>query len=362
MKFIFIEANIEEVPCDEMELEGALLFLDDLTMYLKECQQQNIYTYRLLEDDKPVYEGTLNLPQDDFRFYEQIRQQVLAIEDPNTRQFWDYLEPLLLASSSRLKDERAHFLCQEEQQSHLSTDERNDSNEKHYDSEEHDSIEEDGRNEDELEPVPQGIVVTKRFLVFFVAGILTIGVLAISIKVVPSFMQDRTPSYQQLLSQEKYVKAGKLYPEKTKAIEEILYQKVLDNRSDQTMKKLLRFNQSYETLFGTFDLAIFQKNYSEAISVYEGDESSFENKEDRLLLVGYAYLKEEKVKQAETISSGLKSRELEKKLFKYNQLKQAISEKEAELKELEKGGSKNREQAEKVANERFDLQEQLLNI
>ena len=81
-----------------------------------------------------------------------------------------------------------------------------------------------------------------------------------------------------------------------------------------------------------------------------------------MVLVGYSYLKEEQLDEAKKVIESLKSVELEKKIYDYEQLKRLIDEKDKELKELEKGGSKNREKAEEVAAEKFDLLEQLVNL
>ncbi|OOG23306.1 hypothetical protein BZK37_17775 [Enterococcus casseliflavus] len=95
---------------------------------------------------------------------------------------------------------------------------------------------------------------------------------------------------------------------------------------------------------------------------FEDNRSVFQEENVRLLFVGYAYLKTDQLSQAKQINASIHQIELEKKIYLYEQLTRSIAEKEKELKELEKGGYKNREQAEKVANEKFELQEQLQNL
>lgn len=173
---------------------------------------------------------------------------------------------------------------------------------------------------------------------------------------------DNQSSYEQLISNHAYSDAASAYPKKVDDIEQLLYENVLDKKDEKSRDQFKNFIDKNKTKFGRFDESILDSDYTTAVEEYEKNNDKFNNDTNRLTLVGYAYLKINAIDQAKQVAKIQTLIELEKKIFEYEQLTQAISEKEEELQKLASGGSKNRKKAEEVATEKFALQEELLNL
>lgn len=321
MDFLFVELDNEELPNEPLPLKNANAFLQDLNEYLKEKQEIKEYPFELIYDGDVLYKSSIRLPvESSFSLREIIESELESLQNKEATDFLKWLQPFF--------------------------DEQTES--------------------EQVRPRPKkkkstskpNLSLTNRKVIFFVLLLIGVGLFALFR---PSSGEEK-PSYTELISSKDYLVAGKEYPKKHVDIEQTIYESILEKRTDTKISQLKQFNDKYPTVFGNFDLAIFNKEYEIAIKYFEDDPSEFKNDKERMVLVGYSYLKEDRVIEAKEISGTLKSIELEKKIYDYEKLKGLIEEKEKELKELEKGGSKNREKAEEVAAEKFDLQEQLVNL
>lgn len=170
--------------------------------------------------------------------------------------------------------------------------------------------------------------------------------------------KEKEPTLQEYLSNQEFLKAGKAYPDELAAIENELF--MLTRQKDKSyLKQLEEFNQAYPTKQGSFDLAMFAFDYEEAMILYEKAPSAFENDEIRLALIGYAFLKMDKVEDAKKILSKAKNAELEKYVRQYEQLLLIVQEKEKEISELQKKPSENKEKIEKSINELYEAKEKI---
>lgn len=206
------------------------------------------------------------------------------------------------------------------------------------------------------------IRISKRHLfyigVFFIVLIVGAG----CFKYFSSTSADEKTSYDELIKKGYYLEAGKEYPNKKKAIEQILYDQTVDSKNSKTKETLIQFQEVYPTAYGEFDLSILDNDYSKALKEYETNKKTFEGNQDRLVLVGYCYLKEDKLDDAKTIVDKTNSTELERYVYKYEQLQSEITTLEKQLKELKKDPVGNRDDIEKSMNELFDAKEELLNL
>lgn len=330
MEIVFLGDNAEEIEDHPLSLKQANEWLQDMNQYLIEHLETKEYPYKIYDYDQVIFENSIELPiVDTFTLVSEIAKELSELEGEDGQKFREYLLPKLGIDVPQIEEIKKTETTM---------------------------IEEKKIVESDLKELPHA----KRKKSFL---LLVVGVILIVIGVfVLLGMRSRPPTYEELIKQENYQEAGKVYPKKIGAIEQHIYDTILDNRTTKTTNQLQTFNKAYPTTFGTFDLAIFNKKYNEAITAYELNRKKFESDNERMILVGYAYLKEDKLTEAQAISKQTQSTELDKKIYSYQQLQKAIEEKNKELKELEKDGSKNRDQAEKVASEKFDLQEQLLNL
>ncbi|MCG4734743.1 hypothetical protein L0M92_14155, partial [Casaltella massiliensis] len=79
------------------------------------------------------------------------------------------------------------------------------------------------------------------------------------------------------------------------------------------------------------------------LEIYGQDKKAFRNLKNRLILVGYSYLKQDDLKNAEELNKEIKSTELDQYIYKFNQLTLFIKEKEKEIEQLQKDPIKNQE-------------------
>lgn len=320
MEFLFVETDSEELPNEPLPLEKANAFLHDLNEYMIENKEKKEYPFELIFEGDTLYKSIIDMPiENDFSLQLLIESELRKLNTKEAADFLTWLQPFFEERSAvekiKPKKQKTRY--------------------------------------------PINLSALQRKVIFFVL-IVVFGLGAFSL-LSPS-NGEKQISYSELISNKEYLTAGRQYPKKHEEIEQEIYNSILEKRTDDKINQLEKFNNKYPTIFGNFDLAIFNKEYDEAIGCFEGDSSKFERDKERMILVGYSYLKEDQLDAAKKVSESLKSVELEKKIYEYENLKQLIDEKEKELKELEKGGSKNREKAETVAAEKFDLQEQLVNL
>lgn len=194
--------------------------------------------------------------------------------------------------------------------------------------------------------------------VFFVALFLAVA----GFKYFSATSAQEKPTYSELMKKEYYLEAGKEYPEKQAAIEQVLYDKTVDSKNKKTKETLIQFQKVYPTPFGTFDLAILESDYGKALKEYEREKEDFKGNQDRLVLVGYCYLKTDQLAEAKTIVDETKSTELERYVYKYEQKQDEIKSLEKTLTDLRKNPVDNKDEIEKTMNALFDAKEELLNL
>lgn len=169
------------------------------------------------------------------------------------------------------------------------------------------------------------------------------------------------PTLAEYLENEQYEQAAQEYPKKISEIENQLFL-VVQEKGRNHLSELISFQKKYPTEIGRFDIAMFEYEYAEGITVYEADPKMFESDSTRSLLVGYAYLKENKLKQAEEVQQVISSPELEKFIRQYKHYTSIIEEKEKEISELQKKPSENKEKIEKAIETLYDAKKALSEL
>lgn len=173
--------------------------------------------------------------------------------------------------------------------------------------------------------------------------------------------KESKPSMETLLKEQKFNEAVDVYPNKINYVENQLFEYVQQNGRKQ-LDKLKEFQKNYPTKYGQFDLYMFDYDYSEGISIYEANKKLFTKDDVRLLLVGYAYLKVNKLSKAEEIQKEIENPELEKYIRQYRQYQQIIDEKEKEIKELQKKPTENKQKILKAIDELYEAKQSLTEI
>lgn len=153
-----------------------------------------------------------------------------------------------------------------------------------------------------------------------------------------------------------YQKAAERYPESIQDIENELFH-LIQSEDEAYLDDLQQFQEHYPTVQGEFDLAMFDYDYDQAISVYEKNPEEIE--QSRLLLVGYAYLKIDQLENAKRMFEVSENAELEKLILQYQQLMSIISEKEKEIKELEKKPTENKAKISQAIEELYQTKKEL---
>jgi hypothetical protein len=348
LNFRFLETqNMEVAENRVLSLEQALMLLDRLNSRATEEGKVKSCVFCLeQEDETSVLEMELNLPVENFNLFLEIETGLRAINDsPETAEFIEYIrKEFPKYSLPKVVPEVKRTVLKRKKR-------------------------EPDTKETESEKPPKKAVTMKvnRKIIITILGIVFIICLSFAglyfLKNSPG--EGRTEelkSYESLLAEGEYNQAASLYKNKVDDIEQILYEKVLDKKDEKSRDQLQNFIDKNKTKFGRFDESILDSDYTTAVEEYETNNDKFKNDTNRLTLAGYAYLKINDIDQAKKVAKIQTLIELEKKIFDYEQLKQAIQEKEEELQKLAAGGSKNRKKAEEVATEKFALQEELLNL
>ncbi|MGM0020243.1 hypothetical protein IGK80_001122 [Enterococcus sp. DIV0609] len=330
MYFQFVSSEMEEVPNEQIPLSKVNDYLKDLNDYLQ-GEEQKGYPFQLKTEEEVFYSGYLYLPteKEEFSLYDEINEQLEEIHSEEAKQLADFLKAYFVNLSSNKEEKEEIELLEEDRESETK----------------------EVSNQKTKRRINRKLSIVV-FVALFFSCMASIGYVHFIKKT----------SFETLIQTEEYIKAGENFPNKANEIEQMLYMSMLEKQTTKKIKTLKQFTKKFSTTFGSFDVSIFEKDYSSAIHSYEAKKDSFINDTERLTLVGYAYLKEEAIEEAKTIQKQTRNIELEEKIFRYEQLTQAIKEKEVELEKLSKEGSKKREQAEKVANEKFRLKEELQNL
>lgn len=112
------------------------------------------------------------------------------------------------------------------------------------------------------------------------------------------------PSYQELLKKNAYLQAASLYPDKLEQIEWL----ISENQDVENLKKL---QKKYPTIQGDFDLEFYQKNWQKVISF-----RSIELDTSRQIKLAFAYIRLDRMEEAEIVAKHLSSKSLNKEIQK----------------------------------------------
>lgn len=370
----FIEIDGLELPNDrKLKLVDGVLLLERQNDELLSSGELGFVVYQLYfaENEDVVYSDSLDLPIDSFNFTSEIEKSLTAGGESLTPEMEQFLT--VIYKELKQKKERKRKVRPQRKQTVVLDNAQ--------------TVEESPQ-ETAHEPPPEKIAETKpkkvskvkspnnQFEVShrFTGTKIKIPLIALAIiflciclgvgamTVLPKLFADRAPSYEALIKDEKYFDAAKSFPDHREEIEQQLYEKALDKRSTETEQQLENYQEKYPTKYGEFDLAILNHNYDQALSLYKKKPKDFQDSKDRMTLVGYCYLKKNRPKEARDISLEIQSVELEKYVYKYEQLVAQIKEYEKQLEELKKDPVKNRDKIEKTLNDLFDSKEELVNL
>lgn len=348
------EKNMLVATDRPLELSRGLELLEKKNQEALETKQTMLCSYELTYQGKVIYQSSLEFPIENFDLFEQIKSDLTQVSanETDVQEFIIFLAPFFPKKKGNKGNNKANPFRREPIKSETK-DTPPTSN----------LFKSSNENEDKQVkksrkplPIKKIVITTAAFL--FVGILLFFSANFIKSKT----LADKTPSYSELIKQKEYDKAVKFYPDSKENIEELLNQQALEKKSIETLSQLKEFDGQFPTVFGSFDIAILEADYRQAISTFEGNKNKFKHDTNRLILVGYSYLKLEQLEPVKVIIQETQSIELEKKLFQYEQLTIEINELEQELIELEKGGSKNKAKAEEVINKKFKLQEERLNL
>lgn len=324
----------------KIPLVQALEILSKKNIQSKEANITMNCSYQLIYEEDEIYQSTISFPKENFNLFQSIEQDMLDLNNgtlnQETEEFLMFLAKIFPKNIVKLTN--------------------NDI--KEYEPKQ--VIEKPKKVKKTRQPINQKLVakILVSVVLFFVVGF---GVVY-SVQHFSRAEKPKEVTYDTLIEEQQYLEAGKKYPKKIEAIENLLYEKAITSKKQEALDTLSDFNTSYPTIFGEFDLGIVINDYKQALETYEKNSDAFKKEQERLTLVGYCYLKENNLDKAKEISKTIDSVELEKKIFEYTQLSIEIEELEKQLSELEKGGSKNKDQAQKIAEQKFDLMEKRLNL
>lgn len=345
------EENMSVATDRPLELKRGLELLEKKNQESLETKQLMRCSYELTYQDKMIYQSSLEFPIENFDLFEQIKSDLAQVSanEADIQEFIIFLAPFFPKKKGNNK-------VSPFRREPIKKESKDTTSESQLPPAQKSKEEKKIKKSRKLLPIKKILIATTVFL--FVGVLLFFSANFIKSKT----LADKTPSYNELIKEKAYDKAVKFYPDSKENIEELLNQQALEKKSIETLSQLKEFDSQYPTVFGAFDIAILEAEYRQAISTFESNKNKFKHDTNRLILVGYSYLKLEQIEPVKMIIEETQSIELEKKLFQYEQLTIEISELEQELKELEKGGSKNKAKAEEVINKKFKLQEERLNL
>lgn len=326
ISFVFNEVENMEVPIEkEIDIDKAVLILERQNSQALNEEWESSCRYSLILDDNVVYQSDLILPYEVFDLFSIIKQEVLE-QEGDSEQLNDFLNWLekVLKKSSKEKKVKSPKVKKEKKEPKAK------------------------RN------------INKGKLKILLATISTL-IIAIVFSIAVFFFVNHKPDYSTLLEQKEYVKAVEYYPDKKEEIEDEIFQSSSDN-GELAIQDLKQFNKASKTKFGLFDLYVLENHFEQALNVFEKNPNIFDNQKERLILVGYFYLKQDNVEKAESINKNTNSTELEEYIYNYKQLSLLINEKEEKIKELQKEPSKNAELIKKEIDRLFKAKEELENL
>ncbi len=207
----------------------------------------------------------------------------------------------------------------------------------------------------------QAIPILYKTMIFFICAI---AILAIAFTVRTLFGEDSKSipksgdAYEQLLSNKQYILAAEEYPKKKDETTNYLIEEIL--QSNETIDELEKYYHSVSSAFKKLDMLLLTHDFSAAIAEYEKAGFSFDERQLlRGTLVGHAYLKNDQLEKAETISQEINSPELEKYIARYTQYQLQINGISKKIEELEKDPVEHKEEIINLIDQLYDTKLEL---
>lgn len=180
------------------------------------------------------------------------------------------------------------------------------------------------------------------------------------------------PPFDTLISDGQYKEAVKNYPNKKYEVVDTLYKKIIQGDTNK-ISKLEEINKEKKTALASFDLLILDKEFDEALNLYEKKAKEVPAKywDNQASLLSYCYLKKGNLEKAKNWQKKADDEVLNEKISKYSkaqsQLNKLKADNEKLTKELNtiKDKKKQNELDEKIKEQKLQIEkieQELKNI
>ncbi|HIZ66977.1 MAG TPA: hypothetical protein H9965_00605 [Candidatus Streptococcus faecavium] len=313
------------------------------------------------ETEIPIYQGDLRLPVVDFQFVDLVKADYERYEEI-TEDFQLFLNSLskelgIKPEKKGLKKKKVAKPNETTQESKRRQVSREISKEP--------SLKRSKKKINETSPRrPTVFLVTiGAFLFLAVIGIGFLGIRQWQTTQSPPTQVSEKESLEDLLAKEKFMQAVKWYPKKRKVIENELFQRILDGKKQSVNVSLLqKFQKEYPTTQGAFDSAFLKGAYKQMIQTYIKTPDDFDKDEMRMNLVGYAYLKLEKIDKAKEIAEKVEDVALSKKIASYELYKKQLTEKEKSIEGVKPTNESELKKYNQTLDEIYELKQKIAKL
>ena len=155
----------------------------------------------------------------------------------------------------------------------------------------------DGTNVQKGSVSQKTIKMPKKAIISGVAILSLVGIFILGFFTVKNLF---TPSYENLISEERYAEAFKQFPEKKDAIEQIIL-----TSNEQALEKMEKYVQETSSKSAVFDLAYLKQEYGEVIKLQEEANTSV-----RKTALAVSYVKVGEIDKAYELNKNLNSSKL----------------------------------------------------
>ncbi|MDN5653054.1 MAG: hypothetical protein L0G51_10640, partial [Lactococcus lactis] len=171
------------------------------------------------------------------------------------------------------------------------------------------------------------------------------------------------PPFDTLISDGQYKEAVKNYPNKKYEVVDTLYKKIVQGDTNK-ISKLEEINKEKKTALASFDLLILDKEFDEALNLYEKKAKEVPAKywDNQASLLSYCYLKKGNLEKAKNWQKKADDEVLNEKISKYSkaqsQLNKLKADNEKLTKELKtiKDKKKQNELDEKIKEQKLQIE------
>ncbi|MBC1922993.1 hypothetical protein [Listeria grayi] len=274
---------------------------------VKHCQ------YRLLSAGKTVYESVLRFPYDSFDFLAILQEELAGKKQGEALLAW--IEEEIQPTKRRNRQETT-------------------------------------RSPKKKKTIDQSRKrLSKRWLIGITAFLVVciMGVLGVLFLKQPA---KQAPSLDTLLNKKEYVAAAKAYPDKKEGIANQLLEEAMKGTT-KGVQEYKQFLSQINLPFSTFDTAVLNHDFRATIAAYEKQQAVIQKSDKRMVILGYAYLKDKQVDKAKKIANQFAHVDLEKRVAQWEQLQLAIQNRQAAIKKLQKHPIKNEKAIQKEIERLF---------